>query len=245
MPHPLEALRSMAYPGRVIALGRDPSDECDVVVYAVTGRSPSSQARLLERTENAIVTKPTDPEVLKTGNPDLLVYPAVCFGDRLAVSNGKQTEDVARASASGPVAALEAGLRSWAYEPDAPIFTPRISGLLWPDGRAALSVIKRAADGSPRKHYFEFALQAGQAEMIATYSGPNQNPLPIFRGEPFPLILAERSAEATVKAFYEALGPDNANGNDFRVAAACVFVSRKDPLRRTIAILNRHERKPA
>ncbi|MHB8055243.1 MAG: IMP cyclohydrolase, partial [Candidatus Aminicenantales bacterium] len=231
MPHPLERLRRMAYPGRVIALGRDPSDEYDVVVYAITGRSPSSQARLLERAEISIVTKPTDPEILKTGNPDLLVYPAVYFGERPAVSNGKQTRDIARAAAVAPVAALEAGLRNWTYEPDAPIFTPRISGLLWPDGRAALSVIKRADDGAPRKLYFEFALKAGQAELISTYSGPNQNPLPVFQGEPLPLVLAEQSAEATVEAFYEALGPDDANGPDFRVAAACVFVDRNDPSR--------------
>jgi len=245
MNHPLEALRAMSYPGRLIALGRDPSGGSDVVVYAITGRSPSSQARLLERTENAIVTKPTDPEVLKTGNPDLLVYPAVFFGERLAVSNGKQTEDVARAGGAGPVAALEAGLRNWTYEPDAPIFTPRISGLLWPDGRAALSLIKRDVDGSPRRLFFELALQAGRAELIATYAGPNANPLPVFQGEPLPLVLAETSAEATAAAFYEALGPKEGGGGDFRVAAACVFIDRDNPSRRTVAIRNRHERKPA
>ena len=242
MPHPLEALRQMEYPGRVIVLGRDPSDECDVVVYAVTGRSPSSQARLLEQDGNAIVTKPTDPEVLKTGNPDLLVYPAVCFGGRLAVSNGKQTEDVARAEADHPVVALEAGLRNWSFEPDAPIFTPRISGILWPDGRAALSLIKRAGDGTPRRLYFEFILRPGHAEMIATYAGPNQNPLPVFRGEPLPLTLAKSTARATVEAFYEALRPEN-RPDDFRVAAVCLFISRKDPARPTVAIINRHERK--
>ncbi|MCX6565505.1 MAG: hypothetical protein NTW38_03635 [Candidatus Aminicenantes bacterium] len=244
MSHPLEALRRMEYPGRVIVLGRDPSDECDVVVYAITGRSPSSQARRLEQAGKAIVTKPTDPEVLKTGNPDLLVYPAVCFGDRLAVSNGKQTEDVARAEAGHPVAALEAGLRNWSFEPDAPIFTPRISGLLWLDGRAAFSVIKRAADGTARRLYFESMLRPGNAEMIATYAGPNQNPLPAFRGEPLPLTLAEGTARATVEAFYEALRPEN-RPEDFRVAAACVFISRNDPDRPMVAIINRNERKNA
>ena len=244
MSHPLEALRHMKYPGRVIVLGRDPSNEYDVVVYAVTGRSPSSQARRLEQDGDTIVTKPTDPEVLKTGNPDLLVYSAVCFGGRLAVSNGQQTEDVARAEADHPVGALAAGLRNWSFEPDAPIFTPRISGLLWPDGRAALGLIKRADDGTTRRLYFESVLRPGQAEMIATYAGPNQNPLPVFRGEPLPLTLTEGTARATVEAFYEALRPEN-RPEDFRVAAACVFLSRKDPDRPTIAIINRHERKSA
>jgi IMP cyclohydrolase len=241
MPHPLEALKKMEYPGRVIVLGRDPSDRFDVVVYAVTGRSPSSQARRLERRGNAIVTQPTDPEVLKTGNPDLLVYPAILWGSRISVSNGKQTEDIAR-NASGPlVASLETALAGWSYEPDAPIFTPRISGLIDPNGRAALSSIMRAPDGSSRRHYYEWSPRPGTAEMSSTYSGPNQNPLPVFSGDPLPLELAEPTAEATAAGFYEALGPVGRAG-DFRVAVACVFFSRTDPSRPDISIINRHER---
>jgi len=244
MSHPFEALRRMEYPGRVLALGRDPSDSFDVVLYAVTGRSPSSQARRLEQDGPTIVTKPTDPEVLKTGNPDLLVYPAVCFGPRLAVSNGKQTKDVASAGGDHPVAALAAGLKDWSFEPDAPIFTPRISGLLWPDGRAALGLIKRAEDGTARRLYFESVLRPGKAELIATYAGPNRNPLPVFEGEPLPLALTESTARATVEAFYEALRPEG-RAEDFRVAAACVFLSRKDPGRPSVAIVNRRERTSA
>ena len=95
----LEAIAEMEYPGRLIALGRDPTGEHNVVVYAVTGRSPSSQARTLEYNadDNTIFTKPTDPEVLEKGNPDLLLYDAiVMLDDSVAVSNGKQTEAFAR-----------------------------------------------------------------------------------------------------------------------------------------------------
>jgi IMP cyclohydrolase len=241
MIHPLDALRRMEYPGRVIVIGRDPSDSSDVVLYAVTGRSPSSQARILVDDGRAVVTKTTDPEVLKTGNPDLLVYPAVLSGDRLAVSNGRQTEDIARASAVSPVAALDAGLKPWTYEPDAPIFTPRISGLLWPDGRAALSILKRIDDGSALRMFFETTLRPGNASMIATYAGPNRNPLPVFAGEPLNLRLTETTPAATVEAFYDALRPEGRT-EDFRVAAVCLFISRTEPSRRRTAIINRHER---
>lgn len=241
MIHPLEALRRMEYPGRVIVVGRDPSDSSDVVLYAVTGRSPSSQARILVADGRSVVTKPTDPEVLKTGNPDLLVYPAVLSGDRLVVSNGRQTEDIARAVADSPIATLEAGLKPWTYEPDAPIFTPRISGLVWPDGRAALSILKRADDGSTLRIFFEMPLRPGTASMIATYAGPNQNPLPVFAGEPLNLRLTETTPEATVEAFYNSLRPEGRT-EDFRVAAVCLFVSRTDPSLRRPAIINRHER---
>jgi len=241
MSHPLEALRAMEYPGRIIAIGRDASDRFDVIVYAVTGRSPSSQARRLEKVGDTIVTTPTDPEVLKTGNPDLLVYPAIVCAGRVAVSNGKQTEDLAKATAVPLAAALEEALAGWSFEPDDPIFTPRISGLLGSSGRAALSSIKRAADGTARRLYYEWMLQPGRAEMIATYAGPNRNPLPVFAGEPLPLRLVEHSAEAAAAAFYEALGPEGRTG-DFRVAVACAYIPRHGDAPPDVFIINRHKR---
>ena len=77
----------MVYPGRIIIIGKSPAGE-DVVMYAITGRSPSSQARMLliDEVEKKIFVKPTDEETLKTGNPDLLVYPAIICGSGIAVS---------------------------------------------------------------------------------------------------------------------------------------------------------------
>ena len=88
-------VEEMVYPGRVIIIGKSLSGE-DVVMYALTGRSPSSQARMLliDEAEKKIFVKPTDEDTLKTGNPELLVYPAVIYGSGIAVSNGKQTDDV-------------------------------------------------------------------------------------------------------------------------------------------------------
>jgi len=91
----LERIRNMTYPGRIIIIGTSLNGQ-RVVLYAITGRSPSSQARRLEidTARGKVFVRPTDEETLKTGNPDLLVYPAIICGTGIAVSNGTQTEAV-------------------------------------------------------------------------------------------------------------------------------------------------------
>jgi len=238
----LGALASMDYPGRLIVIGRDGSGERAVVIYAVTGRSASSQARELVRRGDAVWTKPTDPEVLAKGNPDLLVYPALMFGRGIAVSNGKQTADILLGGSASAAGILEAGLRAWSYEPDAPIFTPRISGCVLPGPSAALNIIRRGGDGEPERMFHEFVPGPGEGRMISTYAGENANPLPSFRGEPKILALSEPSAGAMAAAVYEALGPKRGNP-DFRVAVACVYARAGHPADLDLAIINRHERK--
>ena len=169
MDRALANLSAMEYPGRVIIIGRGPSGSRAAVVYAITGRSPSSQARRLERREDGVWVRPTDEEVLKKGNPDLLIYPAILFAAAgVAVSNGRQTADVRSrldgAAAPGPVEILAGSLSGWDFEPDAPIFTPRISGCVLPGAKAALALIKRGAGGEALRSYHEFPLAAGKRE---------------------------------------------------------------------------------
>jgi len=241
MRQPLARLAQMTYPGRLIAIGRNASGESNVVIYAVTGRSASSQARTLVLESKAVWTKPTDPEILNMGNPDLLIYPALVFGRGIAVSNGKQTADIDAGSCQSPVQALERALESWSYEPDAPVFTPRISGCLLPSNRAALSLIRRAIGGETLRFFFEFPLEAGQGKMISTYSGENKDPLPSFHGEPLDLELQEHSAEATAEAVDAALGPRRGE-KDFRVSVACVFAPASDMTDFRCHIINHQER---
>jgi IMP cyclohydrolase-like protein len=238
----LDALTSMAYPGRLIVIGRSGSGVRAIVIYAVTGRSPSSQARELVRQGDAVWTKPTDPEVLAKGNPDLLVYPALMFGRGIAVSNGKQTEDILLGGSPSAAATLEAGLRAWSFEPDAPIYTPRISGCVLPGPSAALNIIRRGVSGEPERTFHEFVPGPGEGRMISTYGGENADPLPPFRGEPKSLALSEPSAGAMAEAVFEALGP-KPGCPDFRVAVACVYARAGDPADLELAIINRHERK--
>ena len=148
MKEKLENVVNKVYPGRIIIIGKSPAGE-NVVMYAITGRSPSSQARKLDINEakKKIFVKPTDEKTLKTGNPDLLVYPAIICGSGIAVSNGKQTEDVFKCldADKDPLQVQIDSLVNWEYEPDDPNFTPRISGCI--TSGAALSVLKRAEDG--------------------------------------------------------------------------------------------------
>jgi hypothetical protein len=237
----MENLIRMTYPGRLIIIGADPANAFGVVVYGITGRSPSSQARRLELSGETIWTRPTDPDVIKTGNADLLVYPALILGAGIAVSNGRQTAGLDLTADENPVLVLAKGLKGWTYEPDGPIFTPRIAGCLLPNGRAGLAIIRRSPDGSPERSYYEFPLVPGQGKFIATYGGENGPAPPAFRGEPLDLRLEEKTAETTAEAVYAALRPEG-RAEDFRVALACVFSARGIRGERRVAILNRVER---
>lgn len=237
------SIAALEYPGRLIVIGTAAAGP-QVVLYAITGRSPSSQARKLVHRDGGIWVQPTDEATLKQGNVDLLVYPAVLIGRAgIAVSNGKQTADVRDRLKPGvdPIAALSEALAGWDFEPDAPIFTPRISGCLTESG-AALSVLRRGPSGETLRNFFEAGLaRAGEGRLVSTYEGPNADPLPVFCGEPrFVDIPGTTPAEAA-EAVYESLGPV-AGARDFRVAVACVFVPRGDTAQAGVHIINRHER---
>lgn len=246
---PLEPLERLEYPGRVIIMGRDISGENDVVVYAITGRSPASQARELVRAgRDTIKTQVTIPEDVSTGNESLLIYNCIrTVGHGLVVSNGAQTDLIAltmrdMGGTGTPLSPMEilatafgrphlvAGVREGelldltSYEPDEPNFTPRISGCVM--NGAALSIVRRAQDGSPRRRYFEVPLVPGKGKLIATYSGENCDPLPSFRGQPLDVELMGKTAQKVAEDVYQAMAPGDP-GADFRVGAAVVFAQNK------------------
>jgi len=236
-------LTAMDYPGRVIILGRS-RDGKTVVVYAITGRSPSSQARKLEWSDDGVWVRPTDEETLKKGHVDLLVYPAMLFfPGGVAVSNGKQTVDVRRAleHGSNPLLVLSASLIAWEYEPDPPNFTPRISGSILPGPKAALNIIKRGTDGAAVRDSFEVTLLPGKGKMISTYDGVNKDPLRSFAGDPLNVNIDGTDSAQTAEAIYESLKPSGA-GPDFRVAVACLFAGDIAENQYEVSIINRHER---
>ncbi len=243
MENLIPGLAALEYPGRLIVIGAPAGGGRAAVLYAITGRSPSSQARKLVFRDGGIWVQPTDEATLKQGNVELLVYPAVLFGRTgLAVSNGRQTGDIRDRLGAGvaPVAALAAALAAWDFEPDAPIFTPRISGCL-AGGAAGLSLLRRGPSGETLRSYFEVGLKPGQGRLISTYEGPNAEPLPVFAGEPRFLALSGSTAAETAEAAYRSLAPSPA-GRDFRVAVACVYVPPDDSGRAEVHIINRHER---
>jgi IMP cyclohydrolase len=236
----------MPYPGRLIIIGRDPGGSHAVLVYAITGRSPSSQARRLKFADQAVWTEPLNMEVLQKGNVDLLIYRAVALGRGIAISNGRQTDEIVQVlnretEETDPGAILARALRDWIYEPDAPHYTPRISGCLLAGGQAGLSIIRRMADGSAGRSFHSWDPRPGTGRLIATYRGPEENPLPPFGDEPLDVEVREPTAAALAEAAFAALGPDK-SGKDYRVAAACVYASIGSFQDFSIHIINRKER---
>ena len=68
---------------------------------------------------------------------------------------------------------MEQALRTREFEPDGPNWTPRISGLLGPNGSYKLSILK-AADGTGRRclrQTFEYPGQPGTGHFLHTYAG--------------------------------------------------------------------------
>jgi IMP cyclohydrolase len=242
----LESLAAMRYPGRGIILGRGVGGRESVVVYFITGRSPSSQARQLVWDSGTLWTRPTDEDALKKGRVDLLIYPAVIVTESgLAVSNGKQTEDLAKALTPGfePRRALEGALRSWSFEPDAPIFTPRISGCVDRTGRASLHIVRRGPGGGNDPRAFAYSgFRKGSGVLLTTYAGPDRRVCPAFRGRPGPVRLTmSRTARETAEAVYRALRPPRGK-RDFRVAVACLFFEAETGKVGQTSIINRLER---
>ncbi|MFB0565440.1 MAG: IMP cyclohydrolase [Candidatus Aminicenantaceae bacterium] len=244
MKRGLENLTNMKYPGRIIILGRDKTGENCLVIYAITGRSPSSKARKLVFENGEVWVRPTDQAVLMRGNTDLLVYPAVYIGkEGIAVSNGKQTEDIKEhlLHSMNPSEVLLTALRFWDYEPDAPNYTPRISGCVLTHKKSALSIIKRASDGSSERDVFEVSLIPGKGNMIATYSGRNIEPLPSFRGNPLEVDIEGKRAKDVAEDVYQSLTPKNRK-EDYRVAVACIFSRDLAKEEFDVFIINRDER---
>jgi len=244
-----EKLSSKCYPGRGIILGRGRRGRNLVVVYFITGRSASSQARKFVWESQTLWTKPTNEETLKKGQPDLLIYPAAIVTlVGAAISNGKQTEDLARALQKGRPAAqvFEEGLKAWSYEPDAPIHTPRISACLFRDGRSGLHIIKRRPDGSEERRTFVFpSMKKGRGVLLTTYAGREGKLVPPFEGSPLEVCLSRSdSPQETVEDVYAALRPGRGK-KDFRVAAACVFMEQDSGREVEVAIINRMERMEA
>lgn len=234
----LESLVNMNYPGRIVIIGRDEKNENNVVVYGITGRSSSSQARILEYIKDEIgftvKVKPTDEKIINEGNKALLIYDAIKYLEEgIVVSNGVQTnlilDTLLNKKYKNPVACLDDSFREkylinnidvTSYEPDEPNFTPRISGLII-NKNAALSIITKGSNEEPQKAYYSFILQTGKGKLVATYTGVNKDPLPSFNGSPLDVIL-KGNIEELANNVYQALG-------EFKVGVACVFSGQKEP----------------
>ena len=170
------------YPGRGILLGCSADGRRAVIAYFIMGRSENSRNRVFEITEDGIRTKAFDES--RMTDPSLIIYHPVRVVDGTTiVTNGDQTDTVADAFRSG--GSWVRALRTREFEPDGPNWTPRISGLLSPDGSYKLSILKSAdAQGSACvRQTFEYPALPGVGHFLHTYV-TDGNPIPTFQGEP-------------------------------------------------------------
>ena len=201
-------LESNAYPGRGIVLGRTADNQLAVAAYFIMGRSENSRNRVFTETEDGIRTEAYDPS--KMVDPSLIIYhPVRKVGRGLVVTNGDQTDTIRDFLVEGRP--FDQALQTREFEPDGPNYTPRISGLLSPDGSFKLSILK-SADGDPSCcHRFFYTYDhplAGEGRFIHTYMGDG-TPLPSFEGEPERVVLDAPNAEALADQIWNALNPDN------------------------------------
>ena len=121
-------------------------------------------------------------------DPSLIIYaPVRVLGKKTIVSNGDQTDTIYKGLDSRMT--FEQSLRSRTYEPDAPNYTPRISGVihLINDGfNYALSIIKSDNGNPDCINRFSYAYEnplPGEGRFIHTYISDG-DPLISFEGEP-------------------------------------------------------------
>lgn len=179
-------LSSSSYPGRGIVIGRTPDGKKAVIAYFIMGRSENSRNRIFVEDGEGIRTQAFDPSKLE--DPSLIIYaPVRVMGNKTIVTNGDQTDTIY--DLMDKQYTFEQALRTREFEPDAPNYTPRISGILHLDNgnyNYAMSILK-SSNGNPDScNRYTFAYSnpvAGEAHFIHTYMGDG-NPLPSFEGEP-------------------------------------------------------------
>lgn len=203
-------LKSNSYPGRGIVIGRSKDGAKAVAAYFIMGRSENSRNRVFVEDGQGIRTQAYDPD--KLTDPSLIIYaPVRVLGNKTIVTNGDQTDTIYEGM--DRQLTFEQSLRSRTFEPDAPNYTPRISGILHRGENSfnyALSILK-SNHGSPKScQRFTFAYEnpePGEGHFIHTYM-QDGNPLKSFEGEPKPVAIPDSMEEFT-KMLWESLDEEN------------------------------------
>ena len=173
------------YVGRGIVIGKSSDGKKAATAYFIMGRSANSRNRVFTVKNGEVFTEPFDAS--KVEDPSLIIYAAIRkFENTLIVTNGDQTDTVYDGIVTGK--SFSESLESREFEPDAPNFTPRISGILIfgeNDFKYEMSILKSLDEnGSDCARYtFSYPSKAGLGHFIHTYV-TDGNPIPTFQGEP-------------------------------------------------------------
>lgn len=179
-------LNSNTYPGRGIVIGKTKDGKKAVTAYFIMGRSNNSRNRVFVEEGEGIRTQAFDPSKLE--DPSLIIYaPVRVLGNKTIVTNGDQTDTIYEGM--DKQLTFEQSLRTREFEPDAPNYTPRISGIMHVENgkyNYAMSILK-SNNGNPKAcNRYTFAYEnpvASEGHFIHTYMHDG-NPLPSFEGEP-------------------------------------------------------------
>ncbi|MBP3266144.1 MAG: IMP cyclohydrolase [Clostridiales bacterium] len=206
-----EILKTNAYPGRGIVIGKSADGKKAVTAYFIMGRSVNSRNRVFTATEDGIKTEAFDPS--KLSDPHLIIYsPVRVLGNKTIVTNGDQTDTIYENMDKQQT--FEMSLRGREFEDDAPNYTPRISGILHVENGTfnyAMSILK-SADGNPEsceRHTFSYTNPiAGDGRFIHTYMGDG-NPLPSFEGEPEKIGIDAEDIDSFTDMLWTSLNEEN------------------------------------
>lgn len=206
-----DELRGNPYPGRGIVIGRTADGKYAVAAYFIMGRSVNSRNRVFVEDGEGIRTEAFDPS--KLSDPSLIIYaPVRVLKNRTIVTNGDQTDTVYEGLAGGK--SFEEALAEREFEPDAPNYTPRISGVMEIEGGAfsyKMSILK-SADGDPsccNRYTFSYDNPpAGEGRFIHTYQNDG-DPLPSFEGEPERILIGDEDIDSFAGHIWESLDKEN------------------------------------
>ncbi len=226
-----QALKAEPYPGRGLLLGCSPDGQRAVALYFITGRSPHSLNRVFRTDAEGLRIEPFDPSL--AGDRSLTIYRPLREGAGwLIVGNGDQTDTVLEALEAG--GSFEGALRTRRFEPDAPHFTPRVTGIIGIRDRVLgcrLSLIRAAGGGACERFFFEYDIVPGVGHLLHTYRGEGE-PLPAFCGEPAQ-IAVPGDLGAFAREAWESLAAER------RVALYALGLRFSDGSREEV-LINRH-----
>ena len=176
-------LRGNAYPGRGIVIGKSADGTKAVTAYFIMGRSENSRNRVFVEDGEGIRTQAFDPS--KLTDPSLIIYaPVRVLGNKTIVTNGDQTDTIYEGMDKQMT--FEQSLRCREFEPDAPNYTPRISGILHIEAgkyNYAMSILK-SNNGDPDScQRFTFAYENPKAAS-STRTSATEIRFPALRESP-------------------------------------------------------------
>ncbi|MBR5527479.1 MAG: IMP cyclohydrolase [Clostridia bacterium] len=202
-------LSENTYPGRGIVIGKSADGKRAMIAYFIMGRSENSRNRIFERFDGGMRTKAFDES--KLSDPSLIIYnPYLTLPGVDIITNGDQTNTIYDFMSEGKT--FEEALMTREFEPDAPNFTPRISGVVnYKDNGFTykLSILK-SANGNPdacNRYFYNYIPLDGIGHFIHTYKCDG-NPIPSFYGEPEEIALPN-TAKELADLIWENLNCDN------------------------------------